>query len=137
MRLITWVYNSFFITMGQRAKKRDQLNHVRGSYYFRVKGITPYLFYSNYSIWNLYQTMLYIIQYHYYSQTILCFIIHKEITLNIANILHFITALSLSFISTQDTVYMKYGQQTDNVFCVIYFLSFLEMQLLPFLKVFF
>ena len=62
-------------------------DYTRGSYYLRVQGITIYLFNSFYSLLNLYQAVLYFIQYHYHVQILLCFILHKEITWNILNTL--------------------------------------------------
>ena len=81
MRLITWLWNSllFPIHIELRKETRDWLNQMRGSYYNWLKGLRPYLFYSSYSISKLYQTVLCFIQYLYYSQTILCFILHKKI----------------------------------------------------------
>ena len=51
-------------------KKRDWKNYTRGNYYFGGKGISPYLFYSDYSFtepisdWSVFSTIL------LYSQTI-------------------------------------------------------------------
>ena len=70
MRLITWHSNWFVVAIHIHLRKetRDWLNHIRGNYYLRVKGITPFPLFTQATWCQSYinQTVLHFLQYFYY-----------------------------------------------------------------------
>ena len=86
---------------------------MKGSYFFRVKGKPPYLIYSDYSISNLYQTVVYFLQFHCYHNYIgPVFFTNNHLKYN--EHITFVTALY--FINVRNKAYMKHGYQTDHLY---------------------